>query len=326
LLARGRFDEELNQIGHHYILKPSKKPLEMPGKARHCIGRASLSRFPRQDKRKTTGACNDIRDHDGTSGTEHARDAHVESWGNDGHAGDNNDRHERDDGAALHDDLQEMRWRNEGRLRLRGQNVGDHASKLVQHDAGWAVQLLLHDERHDGLLLQLDDGRVQVRADGGWHLSYVHQWRPVLLRDDRGLLCLYDLDDEGELHLLPDDQQHASLLRLLGERKRPLVRPSALRCRSAGAFACRNKTCARMASPHNRIAGEIVSQIVNFFDSALGRTRPPSIVRAALISQAMLACVNWPVGRLLIRRPLKALCQTTEAGSRASARTASAPK
>ena len=40
---------------------------------------------------------------------------------------------------------------------------------------------------------------------------------PSVLRDDRGLLCLHDLDDEGWLHLLHDDQQHAGLLRLLSE-------------------------------------------------------------------------------------------------------------
>jgi hypothetical protein len=43
----------------------------------------------------------------------------------------------------------------------------------------------------------------------------MHQRRSVLLRDDRGLLRLHDEHDEGWLHLLPDDQQHAGLLRLL---------------------------------------------------------------------------------------------------------------
>jgi hypothetical protein len=36
-----------------------------------------------------------------------------------------------------------------------------------------------------------------------------------VLRDDRSLLHLHDVDDESWLHLLPDDQQHTSLLRLL---------------------------------------------------------------------------------------------------------------
>jgi hypothetical protein len=88
----------------------------------------------------------------------------------------------------------------------------------VQHDAGWPVQLLLHDERHDGLLLQLDDGHVQVRADGRRHLYHLHEWRRILLHDDRGLLRLHDVDDEGRLHLLPSDQQHGGLLRLLSLR------------------------------------------------------------------------------------------------------------
>jgi len=126
----------------------------------------------------------------------------------------------------------------------------------VQHDARRAVQLLLHDERDDGLLLQLDDGHVQVRADRRRRLHHLHQWRPILLCDDRGLLCVHDLDDEIWLHMLPDDQQHAGLLRLLkpaptnkpnpragASRRRPSIRrrirPS-LRHRSRLEFAPRS--------------------------------------------------------------------------------------
>ena len=36
-----------------------------------------------------------------------------------------------------------------------------------------------------------------------------------MLRDDRGLLRMHHLGDKGWLHLLPDVQQQASLLRLL---------------------------------------------------------------------------------------------------------------
>jgi hypothetical protein len=113
----------------------------------------------------TKGDRNDIRDHDGTSRNERAWNAHVKSQWHDGHANRGSGRYERRDGSSLHDDIQEVHWRNEGRLRVRRESLGDHASKPVQHDARWAVQLLLHDERNDGLLLQPDDGHVQVRAD-----------------------------------------------------------------------------------------------------------------------------------------------------------------
>ena len=37
---------------------------------------------------------------------------------------------------------------------------------------------------------------VQVRADRRRRLRHLHQRRPVLLRDDRGVLRVHDLDDE----------------------------------------------------------------------------------------------------------------------------------
>ena len=64
------------------------------------------------------------------------------------------------------------------------------------HDAGRRhVQLLHDDERHDGLLLQPDDGHVQVRDDRRRRLHHLHQRRHRLLRDDPGLLRLHDGHD-----------------------------------------------------------------------------------------------------------------------------------
>jgi len=75
---------------------------------------------------------------------------------------------------------------------------------------------LLHDdERHDGLLLQPNDGHVQVRNDQGWLLHHLHQRRQGLLRDDSGLLRMHEHDDEGRLYVLRDDEQDSGLLQVL---------------------------------------------------------------------------------------------------------------
>ncbi len=98
---------------------------------------------------------------------------------------------------------------------VRRQGLGDHAPEPVHDDAGRPVQLLLHDERHGRVLLQSGHGDVQVRTHGRRGMRHVHERRPSVLRDDRGLLRVHDLDDQSRLHLLPDVQQHAGLLRLL---------------------------------------------------------------------------------------------------------------
>ena len=84
--------------------------------------------------------------------------------------------------------------------------------------AGGMCSLLHDDERDDGLLLQPDDGHVQVRDDRQGRLHDLHQRRQGLLRDDPGLLRLLRSHDEGRLHLLHDDERHAGLLRLLTSR------------------------------------------------------------------------------------------------------------
>ena len=81
--------------------------------------------------------------------------------------------------------------------------------------AGGMCSLLHDDERHDGLLLQPDDGHVQVRDDRQGLRHHLHQRRQEVLRDDPGLLRLPDTHDQGRLHLLRDDEQHPRLLRLL---------------------------------------------------------------------------------------------------------------
>ena len=87
------------------------------------------------------------------------------------------------------------------------------------HDDGRRHVLLLHDdERHDGVLLQPHDGHVQVRDDRGRRVHHLHQRRQGLLRHDPGVLRLHVRHDEGRLHLLRDDEQHAGLLRLLNDR------------------------------------------------------------------------------------------------------------
>ena len=53
-----------------------------------------------------------------------------------GGAGDDAERHECRDGSALHDDVQEVRGRDESHLRVRRQGLGNDASKPLQHDAG----------------------------------------------------------------------------------------------------------------------------------------------------------------------------------------------
>ena len=92
-----------------------------------------------------------------------------------GHTGAGLARDEHDDGASLHDDLREVPRRHEGQLLLRGQGLGRHAAEPLHDDGRRHAQLLLHDEWDDGLLLQHDDGALQVRADGGRRLHHLHQ-------------------------------------------------------------------------------------------------------------------------------------------------------
>ena len=55
--------------------------------------------------------------------------------------------------------------------------------------------------------------KCEMTKDGVLH--HLHQRRRQVLRDDPGLLRLHGRHDEGRLHLLRDDEQHAGLLRLL---------------------------------------------------------------------------------------------------------------
>ena len=73
-------------------------------------------------------------------------------------------------------------------MQVRRQDVGDDDAESLHHDGRRHVQLLHDDERDDGLLLQLDDGNVQVRNDRRRLLHDLHQRRRALLRDDPGLL------------------------------------------------------------------------------------------------------------------------------------------
>ena len=54
-------------------------------------------------------------------------------------------------------------------------------------------------------------------------LHHLHQRRQGLLRDDPGLLRLHGHHDEGRLHLLRDDEQHARLLRLLNQSRKRIT-------------------------------------------------------------------------------------------------------
>ncbi len=205
-------------------------------------------------------------------------------------------RHEHDDGAALHDELREMQWRHEDRLSLRRQSLGRHAAESLHHDGRRALQLLLHDERNDGLLLQPDHGHVQVRGHRGRRMHDLHQRRPRLQRHDSGLLRLHDSHDEVGLHLLHDDERHASLLRLLigsiarGNRaKKSQALPVADR-RGALARSPNAPDSARIArigqaSAASRSARKSSTSSM----PTLKRTRPSSTPRAARIAAGMLA-------------------------------------
>ena len=77
------------------------------------------------------------------------------------------------------------------------------------------VQLLLHDERHDAVLVQSDHGYVQVREHQGRRLHHLRERRQELLRHDSIMLRLHVRDDASRLHLLRHDEQHAGLLLLI---------------------------------------------------------------------------------------------------------------
>src|SRR5579859_1088508 len=94
-----------------------------------------------------------------------------------GHAGHGYCTHDAggqlDDGTAVHGQNGEVLRRHENHMYGRGQSGLRHDAEPV-HDAGRRhVQLLCHDERHDGLLLQPDDGDVQVRHDERRRHDYV---------------------------------------------------------------------------------------------------------------------------------------------------------
>jgi hypothetical protein len=73
---------------------------------------------------------------------------------------------------------------------------------------------------------------------------------------------MYDLDDEVGLHLLPDDQQHAGLLRLLSERERLTQEAMLEGPRSQAA-----RRAAGSVSPILREASrEIVARVLGVFD------------------------------------------------------------
>lgn len=68
-------------------------------------------------------------------------------------------------GSALHHENGKVHRRNENHLFVRRSDGLQHDAEPVHDAARRHVLLLLHDERHDGLLLQPDHGHVQVRND-----------------------------------------------------------------------------------------------------------------------------------------------------------------
>jgi hypothetical protein len=87
-----------------------------------------------------------------------------------------------------------------------------------------------------------------------------------MLCDDRGLLRVYDLDDEGWLHLLPDDQQHAGLLRLLSGSLEKRFRHGSSRRVPGGASG--HPSCTGYLKLKLREGPcEIVAQVLDVFDS-----------------------------------------------------------
>ncbi len=65
--------------------------------------------------------------------------------------------------------------------------------------------------------------KCEMTEDGVLH--HLHQRRRKVLRDDPGLLRLHGRHDEGRLHLLHDDEQHAGLLRHLLTDSQNLTKP-----------------------------------------------------------------------------------------------------
>ena len=51
-----------------------------------------------------------------------------------------------------------------------------------------------------------------------WLLHHLHQRRQGMRGHDSGLLRVLRVDDEGRLHLLHDDERHAGVLLLSGNR------------------------------------------------------------------------------------------------------------
>ena len=120
-----------------------------------------------------------------------------------------------DDGAPLHHEDGEVHRRHEDHLHLRRRDVGRHDAEPVHHDGRRHVQLLL---MMNGMMvcccnLTMGMCKCEMTKDGVLH--HLHQRRQRVLRDDPGLLRLHDGHDEGRLHLLHDDEQHAGLLLLL---------------------------------------------------------------------------------------------------------------
>ena len=86
-------------------------------------------------------------------------------------------------------------------------------AELVQDDGRRHVQPVLHDERHDDLLLQHGHVQVRVRQHQGRRVHHLHQRRQGLLRDDPSLLRLRVRVHEVRLHVLRLLQRDALLLR-----------------------------------------------------------------------------------------------------------------
>jgi hypothetical protein len=123
--------------------------------------------------------------------------------------------HELHDGAALHREDGKMHRRHEDHVQHNRQDGLRRDSEPVHEHDRFDVQLLLHDERHDGLHLQPDHGYVQVRDDQGRRLHDLHFRRQGMLRDDSGMLRSHERHDACRLHLLRHDEQHAGLLLLV---------------------------------------------------------------------------------------------------------------
>ena len=139
------------------------------------------------------------------------------------------------DGAALHHEDGKVHRRHEDHLHLRRPDGLQHDAEPLHDAPGRHVLVLLHDERHDGLLLQPDHGHVQVRDDQGRLLRSPAP--PATTECCKMIQACCDCmatHDGRRLHLLRDDEQHPGLLRNASDKGRPIVADESDRGRNSG--------------------------------------------------------------------------------------------